>query len=129
MDRTRGIRVGIVVNRLPKMLQEITAEILAAESDIEVVTIETQDDPDLIAQAAAAGLDALVTAAEPAPAPVPAGLLFARPRMAVIAIEPDGRTSTLHRLQPIRRTTRRLTPAALIRGLREAVEALRESSA
>jgi hypothetical protein len=56
-------------------------------------------------------------------------LLFARPRMAVIAIERDGRSSTLHRLQPVRRTTRRLSPRALIRCLREAVDALRESPA
>lgn len=113
------------MNRLPNMLQEITAEVLAAESDIEVVTIEAQDDRDLIAQAEAAALDALITA----PAPVPAELLFARPRMAVIAIDGDGRSSTLHRLQPIRRITRRLSPSALIRCLREAVDALRESPA
>jgi hypothetical protein len=49
--------------------------------------------------------------------------------MAVIAIERDGRSSTLHRLQPVRRTTRRLSPRALIRCLREAVDALRESPA
>lgn len=127
MNRARGIRVGVVVNQLPQMLQDITAEVLAAESDIEVVKIDARNEPDLIAQAEAAALDALVTAA--AAVPPPAVLMFARPRMAVIAIDPDGRSSTLHRLKPVRRTIRRLSAPALIRGLREAVEALREDPA
>jgi hypothetical protein len=124
MDRTRSIRVGVVVNQLPNLLQDITVTLLAAESDIEMVTIDPRDGRDLIAQAEAAGLDALVTAA--GPEPLPPDLLFARPRMAVIELAPDGRSSTLHRLRPDRRAIRRLSPATLLRGLRDTVEALRE---
>jgi hypothetical protein len=99
-DSLRHIRV--LLARMPRMLLDILSHVVASEPDM-VVVGWVKDDEDLLAATRRARANViLVGQAVEDEQEKYASLLWARPRLKVVAIAGDGKTGLLYELRPQR---------------------------
>jgi hypothetical protein len=108
------IRIALV--DLPPMLASIVRDVVAAQSDMEVV-----DPPSRVDASTAAELDAdvVVVGRGGGGEEAFAELLDARARLRVLAISSDGRRGALSELVPRERALGDISPTSLVSAIRE----------
>jgi DNA-binding NarL/FixJ family response regulator len=108
-------RIRIAFVALPPMLESIVRDVVAAQSDMEVV-----DSPGRADASAAAEIDADVVVVGRGAGGDEAlvELLDARARQRVLAISSDGRSGALFELVPTERALGDISPASLVSAIR-----------
>lgn len=100
------------------MLSQILLSLMSAEERVDVVEL-TDADADLAEELAKRDVDVLLTAEEgPGALERWTALLFAHPRLRLLALSKDARTVFLHRLVPERVALRDVSPGALLSAIR-----------
>jgi DNA-binding NarL/FixJ family response regulator len=109
-------RIRIALVDLPPMLESIVRDVVAAQSDMEVV-----DPPERLRGPAAAELDADVVVVGRGAGGEEAleQLLDARARLRVLAISSDGRSGALFELVPRERPLGDISPTSLLGAIRK----------
>jgi DNA-binding NarL/FixJ family response regulator len=93
-------QIRVLLARMPKMLLDILSHVVASEPDM-VVVGWVNDDEDLLAATRRARANViLVRQAAENEQEKYASLLFARPKLKVVAIVGDGKTGFVHELRP-----------------------------
>jgi hypothetical protein len=106
-------RIRVVLAEMPRMLRDIVQNMLGGVPDVALTTAPVRVD----------GLDEMLAALEPDVVILDeassrgddfAALLFAHPRLRLVAISGDGRDAHLYELRPHRVALGALSPTALI---------------
>jgi DNA-binding NarL/FixJ family response regulator len=98
---------------MPRMLRDIIAGVVRAESDLELVG-EIESPEALPLRARHTRPDLVIAGATPALANVTGELLGDHPRLRIIQVEADGRRGSLYELAPRRRKLGELSPESLV---------------
>jgi DNA-binding NarL/FixJ family response regulator len=108
----------ILLAELPRMRRDIIADVLAMQSDMEVVG-EVAALGELVEAVERGGADVLVIGRDDAA--LAAGLLERRPRLKVLAVAEEGRACSIYELRPRRVELGELSPQLLVDAIRAAV--------
>ena len=111
-------QIRVLLARMPRMLLDILSNIVASEPDM-VVAGWVKDDEDLLAATRRARASVILVgrAAEDEQEKY-ASLLRARPKLKVVAIAGDGKTSLLYELRPQRVPLGEISADALRKAIR-----------
>ncbi len=94
------MRVGVALKGMPNLLQGIVLSILTRQPDFVVVEIEENGEPELAAAARSHKLDVLVaTHSKGESWEALIDLLYDRPHLSVVGLEPSGREAVLYSLK------------------------------
>ncbi len=118
------MRVGVALKGMPNLLQGIVLSILMRQPDFVVVEIEENGERELVAAARSHKLDVLVathTKGESSEAPI--DLLYARPHLSVMGLEPGGGEAVLYSLKPQAIQLPGVSPAELVNAIHSVAEA------
>lgn len=101
---------------MPPLLNEIVRTVLASESDVEV---ETRPVPaaDIASADAVSRADVLIVAEQRSGHRDYAPMLYAHPRLRLVAISDDRRGAVLYELRPHREELGELSPESLVRAV------------
>jgi hypothetical protein len=112
------LSIPVVLTDMAPMQLDMIWAIVADAGDIDCHHANGFDGLDEAIEAT--GADVIVTGAAALDLPPHhEGLLYRHPRLSVLAIRPDG-SSALHRLRPHRRLIENISPADLLKTIREA---------
>jgi hypothetical protein len=111
-------RVEVVIVGLPRMLRDIVESAVAGEPDMELVGTFDAGAP--LGNAAQTTAAVLITQSESREEPAVVELLRQLGRPSVLGVSGDGRNALLYQLRPHVTPLGELSPAALVRAIREA---------
>ncbi|MDQ6829298.1 MAG: hypothetical protein M3081_10575 [Gemmatimonadota bacterium] len=109
--------IRVVLADMPRMLHDIVRTILSAEPDIEIETT-TVPQREIASARAITGADVVILAEPEAPTDEYAAMLYAHPRLRLVAISDDGRRAVLYELRPHRSPLGDMSPNALVQAVR-----------
>lgn len=113
------MRVGIVLEGMPKLLQDVILDILNRQPDFTVFTIEKGGEEMLAEAVRGDVLDVLITVVRDADsAAAPVDLLYARPHFRVLGVQSNGRSGVIFSLQPNVVHMADVLPAELLAAIR-----------
>jgi DNA-binding NarL/FixJ family response regulator len=118
-------QIKVLVAEMPHVQVDLVKQVLAKERDLLVVDVAAFGD--LAAAAAAAEpAVAIVDGADAGVSPQFLRLLYADPRLKLLAIELEGREASLYELRPHRERLGRLSAESLVAAIRTAASRSRE---
>lgn len=91
------MKVGVALENIPKLLQDLVLDILEQQADIAVVTVDATGREQFMAAVATHDLDVLILSdGSKASLAQPSELLRIHPRLKLLALSPDGRSAKLY---------------------------------
>ena len=116
-------RIRVALANMPGMLHDIVHTVLAAQPDVELVS-ENAPLTSLAQSASLLDTDVVIFAQPQATKHDYAALLYAHPRLRLIAISGDGRAAAVYELQPQQIPLGALSPETLIQAVRASAQTL-----
>jgi hypothetical protein len=114
-------RIRVALAELPAMLHDIVQTVLAAQPDVELVPLDGQL-TSLALSADMLDIDVVIFAHPQAATRDYSAMLYAHPRLRLIAISIDGRAAAVYELQPQRIPLGELSPETLIQAVRASAQ-------
>jgi len=116
-------RIRILLVGIPRMLSDIISDAVAREPDMEIVGAPP-DDGRLVSAATQLGAEVVVARLSGLGLSPDVGMLFdAHPRIQVLGVADDGRSTFLYQMRPQRTLLGALSPQELAAAVRAACEA------
>ncbi len=109
--------IRVVLVDMPRMLQDIVRKILSAEPDMQIQAA-TVAEREIASSPEVRDADVVILAEPEARTDEYAAVLFAHPRLRLVAISDDGRRACLYELRPQRTPLGEMSPGALVQAVR-----------